>query len=215
VPGLFTSFNTTFQAAAANMTTQVNTLNDDPTNAAAMSALTSQLQSLLAELQTLQKPMTQLQTQLVQYQKTLQNDYNELEEAIDSLSATTGEAVETVSASVNPTFQMLGPCAAIVSVSSTTEASIEQAQHAGQSEAVPIALEQALLSAMLTQNENATTAMSDILDQWATLIDRYEAVIEDLQSAESASSAILEELDIQTAQTAWSQLDAYAQSLSS
>jgi len=214
VPGLFISFNTTFQAAAANLTTQVNLLNEDPTNASAASALSSQLQSLLTELQTLQKPMTQLQTQLVAYQKTLQNDWNELEEAIDTLSATASKTVETVSASVNVTFQMLGSCAAIVSMSSSTQASIEQAQHAGQSEAVPIALEQALLSTMINQNESATSAMSTVLDQWATLIDKYEAVIGDLESAQSASSTILAELDIDTATMAWAQLAAYAQSLS-
>jgi len=215
VPGLFISFNSTFQAAAANLTTQVNTLNTDPTNAAAMSALSSQLQTLLDELQTLQAPMTTLQTQLVDYQKTLQNDWDELEAAIDSLSASASEAVATVTASVNVTYQMLGPCAAIVSMSSTTEASIKQATDAKQSEAVPIALEQALLSTMLSQNENATTAMSTILGQWAALIDKYEAVIDDLESAQSASSSILAELDIQTAETAWAQLASYAKTLSS
>ena len=214
VPGLFISFNATFQAAAANLTAQVNTLNADPTDAAAMSALSSQLQALLAELLTLQAPMTTLQTQLVAYQKTLQNDYDEIEAAIQSLNADASEAVATVTASVNVTYQMLGPCAAIVQMTSTTQASIKQAIDATQSEAVPIALEQALLSSMLTQNENATTAMSTILGQWAALIDKYEAVIDNLEGAESASSAILAELDIQTAETSWSQLASYAQSLS-
>lgn len=214
VPGLFTSFNDTFQAAAANLTTQVDILTNDPANTAAMSALTTGLQSLLSELQTLQSPMNDLQTQLVDYQTTLQNDWNELEAAIKTLSAGASEAVATISASVNVTYQMLGPCTAIVSMSSETQSSIKQAMNAKQSEAVPIALEQALLSTMLTQNQNATTAMSTILDDWSTLILKYESLIDSLEDAESASSTILAELDIQTAQTQWAQLASYAQTLS-
>ena len=218
VPGLFISYNTTFQQNAANLEMQVETLTSDPNNAAAKSSLVSGLQTLLDQLQQLEPPMDDLQTQLTAYETTLQNDYDSIDAALTQLSNTVpgaGTVIESVSATLNVTFyssDMLSPCDAIVMLNSDVEVQLKAALNT-QPEVVPVVLARTLLSTLETQNSNATTAMSTILDEWSTLIGKYQAVITDLQNAQGAPSPILEELDIETAQVAWSQLASFAQTL--
>ena len=71
---------------------------------------------------------------------------------------------------------MLSPCVAIVMLNSDVEVQLKAALNT-QPEVVPVVLARTLLSTLETQNSNATTAMSTILDEWSTLIGKYQAVL--------------------------------------
>ncbi|GEM45666.1 HBL/NHE enterotoxin family protein [Deinococcus cellulosilyticus] len=67
------------------------------------------------------------------------------------------------------------------------------------------------IGALVTQNEAATKAISDVLNTWAVLKTKLAAVMTDLQNAEAPDlPGILMQLDIQTAQTQWTQLTDFA-----
>ncbi|HEY1017109.1 MAG TPA: HBL/NHE enterotoxin family protein [Herpetosiphonaceae bacterium] len=67
------------------------------------------------------------------------------------------------------------------------------------------------VQSLVAANEQATKAMSDVLETWQTLEDKLQSVLDDLQKAEAPNlPAIIESLDIQTAQTAWGQLSDFA-----
>ncbi|HUZ00797.1 MAG TPA: HBL/NHE enterotoxin family protein [Thermomicrobiaceae bacterium] len=70
------------------------------------------------------------------------------------------------------------------------------------------------INSLVTANEAATQALSDVLDTWQVLEQKLKAVVTDLQNAEAPNiPAIIESLDIQTAQTAWNQLVTFATSM--
>jgi len=72
------------------------------------------------------------------------------------------------------------------------------------------------MNLMVTANEAATQALSSILDMWQTLEGKLGAVATQLQNAEAAEvPAIIESLDIQSAQTAWAQLTAFCTAMQS
>lgn len=67
------------------------------------------------------------------------------------------------------------------------------------------------INSLVQANEAATQALSDVLDTWAVLEEKLKAVVDDLQKAEAPNiPAIIESLDIQTAQKAWDQLVQFA-----
>ncbi|HVB63346.1 MAG TPA: HBL/NHE enterotoxin family protein [Nitrolancea sp.] len=67
------------------------------------------------------------------------------------------------------------------------------------------------INALVTANEAATQALSDVLDTWSVLEKKLQSVVTDLQNAEAADvPAIIEALDLQAAQLAWSQLVSFA-----
>lgn len=63
---------------------------------------------------------------------------------------------------------------------------------------------------LVSQNEAAQTAMSEVLTMWETLEGKLQSVIDDLNRAEADTVAIIQALDIQAAQTAWAQLTDFA-----
>lgn len=67
------------------------------------------------------------------------------------------------------------------------------------------------IQSLVTQNEAATKAVSNVLDTWAVLETKLQSVLDDLQKAEASHvPAIIEKLDLQTARKAWDQLVAFA-----
>lgn len=67
------------------------------------------------------------------------------------------------------------------------------------------------INSLVTANEAATQALSDVLNTWSVLEKKLQSVVSDLQNAEASDvPAIIEALDIQAAQLAWSQLVTFA-----
>lgn len=67
------------------------------------------------------------------------------------------------------------------------------------------------VTSLVTANEAATKALSDVQNMVAVLLKKLQSVLADLQQAAAPDvPAILEGLDIQTAQLAWTQLVAFA-----
>ena len=65
-----------------------------------------------------------------------------------------------------------------------------------------------------SDNEVATKSLSDVLAQWQLLQDLLQGVVGDLNKADNAGVLpILQELDIQSAQNVWTQLEQYAMRL--
>lgn len=68
------------------------------------------------------------------------------------------------------------------------------------------------IQTLVTHNEAAIKAVSNVLDTWAVLETKLQSVLDDLRKAEASNvSAIIEKLDLQTARKAWDQLVAFAQ----
>lgn len=69
----------------------------------------------------------------------------------------------------------------------------------------------ASIQGLVSANETASTAISSVLDTWSVLEVKLKSVIDDLAKAEAPDvPAIIETLDLQAAQTAWSQLSDFA-----
>ena len=67
------------------------------------------------------------------------------------------------------------------------------------------------IQGLVAANETASTAISSVLDTWSVLEVKLKSVIDDLAKAEAPDvPAIIETLDLQAAQTAWSQLSDFA-----
>ncbi|MDK2596903.1 HBL/NHE enterotoxin family protein [Pseudoalteromonas obscura] len=63
-------------------------------------------------------------------------------------------------------------------------------------------------------NESAQTALSQILDMYETLSQKMTAVISDLEQAQADEvGGILQKLDVESAQTAWGQLEQFAEAV--
>lgn len=66
------------------------------------------------------------------------------------------------------------------------------------------------LSALVTQSQLAMQSVQVILDTWATLSGKLQAVITDLNDSEQNIGNILSLVDLNTAQTQWNQLETFA-----
>jgi Bacillus haemolytic enterotoxin (HBL) len=70
------------------------------------------------------------------------------------------------------------------------------------------------LGALITANEAATQALSSIMNMWSVLSGKLASTITDIQNASTAQvGSILQELDLQAAQTAWTQLTQFCTSM--
>ncbi len=66
------------------------------------------------------------------------------------------------------------------------------------------------LSALVTQSALAMQSVQVILDTWATLQGKLQAVVVDLSNSELAIGNIMSLVDLNTAQTQWGQLETFA-----
>jgi hypothetical protein len=66
------------------------------------------------------------------------------------------------------------------------------------------------LSALVTQSALAMQSVQVILDTWATLQGKLQAVVVDLSNSELAIGDIMSLVDLNTAQTQWGQLETFA-----
>ncbi|MEO6393430.1 MAG: hypothetical protein ABIP75_16395 [Pyrinomonadaceae bacterium] len=64
---------------------------------------------------------------------------------------------------------------------------------------------------MLQNNQTAQTVMSNALAAWKTVEVKYTSLLNDLKASDRSSKALIELLDIKTAEIAWNQLVAYCQ----
>src|SRR5262249_54612713 len=138
---------------------------------------------------------------------------------LDQLANTTpagGTVVRSLSATLSVNFldcQQLSPCLAVVQVTSDVQVQLTTAMNVAP-QIVPVALMRALLERLLDTNENATTAMSRILDTWSVLAAKQAAFLDDLHRAEGRRlGGILQQLDVQQAGRAWNQLAAFARTM--
>lgn len=67
---------------------------------------------------------------------------------------------------------------------------------------------------LLAESKDAQSAMASLLDAWAVLVAKLQSVVTDVTDAEAADlPALIATLDLQTAQTAWTQLTAFCQGM--
>jgi hypothetical protein len=66
------------------------------------------------------------------------------------------------------------------------------------------------LSSLVTQSQTAMQSVQTILDTWATLQGKLQAVITDLDDSEKAIGDIMSLVDLNTATDQWNQLEAFA-----
>ncbi len=66
------------------------------------------------------------------------------------------------------------------------------------------------LGNLVTESQSAMASVQAILDTWATLSAKVQAVVTDLDDAEQAIGNIMSLVDLETAKTQWAQLETFA-----
>jgi hypothetical protein len=216
VPNQFVSFNSTFTTAANRLTSDCQALESNPNDTSARADLLAQLQDLLNQLQQIGQQATTLNKQLVAFQNTVQNDHTLIANGLTTLAAEVPHGstiIQSVQADLGVNFfssQQLSPCIAIVQINEEVSLKVTETA-ASAPEVIPFVLAQSLLTSLQTNNEHATSALSNILETWQSLSSKYQSVITDITNAESSQiGSIVQQLDIQAAATAWQQLAQFA-----
>lgn len=107
---------------------------------------------------------------------------------------------------------VLGPCIAIVEVN--TDISVKVQGSGADPSIITLLFATAILKNQTTNLTPAELAVQTMLDNWATLKVKNEAVIDDLENAKDDEyRRILIKVDLQTAQEQWLQLSGFAQKL--
>jgi hypothetical protein len=219
VPGDIVAFNSTFKAGAASLTEDSQALLSDPDNQKARADLIAQLQNLLNELQQNGLQVTNLAGQLVIFENTVQNDHTLIDSGLQQLAQAVPHGstiIDSVQTNLGVSFfssQQLSPCIAIIEIDSEVSLKVTETA-ASAPEVIPFVLAQSLLTSLKTNNEQATAALSAILNTWQSLTARYQAVITDITQAESSElGGIVQQLEIQTTIAAWNQLAQFASQL--
>jgi Bacillus haemolytic enterotoxin (HBL) len=219
VPSQVVNFNAPFQSAISTIESAISALQQNPNNSGAKQQLTSTLTSLTSQVGSIGTAITSTQTQLTAYEQTLQSDSASIQTALNTVAQTTtnGQAdIQSVQGTLSTTFftsDFTSPCFVIVEVDFSISEQLSQILSSNPP-VVPLVMTQTLLQNLVQSNASSTTAMSAMLDAWATLVTKYQAVAGDLQNASSqAAGSTLQLLAIQTAANDWSQLVDYAQQL--
>jgi len=216
VPGQFVSFNSTFAAAADQLSNDSQTLLNNPNDTNARSDLLARLQELLRQLQQIGQQVTNLQTKLIAFENTAQNDHTLIANSLTKLAEDVPHGstiIQSVQAALGINFfssQQLSPCIAIIEIDAQVSLQVTETA-ASAPEVIPFVLAQSLLTSLEANNEHATAALSNILNTWQSLSTKYESVITDITNAESSQlGGIVQQLDIQAAAAAWQQLAQFA-----
>lgn len=175
---------------------------------------------LLTGLGTEQSTLAGLNQQLVALMDDLQGDHTNLvaaEATITSEITTGGELIQSLTADLGNDFldtQVSGPCDVVsVQIKESIQLTIKQ-QAGSYTELLPYVIARAVLQKLAGDSESATQALSAVMTSWQLLQDIMQDVIHDLQKATGAQVLpLLKQLDIQTAQAAWAQLEQFASQL--
>lgn len=178
------------------------------------------LGGLLTGLGTQQTTLGGLNTQLVALMDDLQGDHTNLvtdEATITSEITTCGELIQSLTADLGNDFldtQVSGPCDVVsVQIKESIQLTIKQ-QAGSYTELLPYVIARAVLQKLSGDSESATQALSAVMTSWQLLQDMMQDVIRDLQKATGDQVLpLLKQLDIQTAQAAWAQLEEFARQL--
>lgn len=216
VPNQFVTFNSTFTTAANRLTSDCQALENNPNDASARADLLAQLQNLLSQLQQIGQQTSDLQTQLVAFENITQNDHTLIANGLATLASDIPHGstiIQSVQADLGVNFfssQQLSPCIAIIQIDEQVSLKVTETA-ASAPVVIPFVLAQSLLTSLQTNNEHATAALSNILDTWQSLSNKYQSVITDVTNADSSQiGSIVQQLDIQAAATAWQQLAQFA-----
>lgn len=216
VPNQFVTFNSTFTTTANRLTSDCQALENNPNDASARADLLAQLQNLLSQLQQIGQQTSDLQTQLVAFENITQNDHTLIANGLATLASDIPHGstiIQSVQADLGVNFfssQQLSPCIAIIQIDEQVSLKVTETA-ASAPVVIPFVLAQSLLTSLQTNNEHATAALSNILDTWQSLSNKYQSVITDVTNADSSQiGSIVQQLDIQAAATAWQQLAQFA-----
>lgn len=218
-PNLVIGFAPVFLQSLSALQADVSALELDASDSRAKADLVTGLGRLLDTLKSLNDQAAAMTPRLQAYSRTIQNDHTSVLGALNTLAhslaggATIVQQLNGVLATSFYQTQQLSPCIAILSL--TESITLQLTQIGGNAPSlVPMAMCQALLNGLSLANEKASTSLSAILDSWAVLTLKYQAVIDSLKAAtEQDLPALLISLDLDVAAKAWEQLNDFAHSL--
>ncbi|HEY1017110.1 MAG TPA: hypothetical protein VGE07_30630 [Herpetosiphonaceae bacterium] len=220
IPDAFIRFSATFGDSAAAMDAAGRRLAANPGDQAARQQLTGELSGLQAALGDLGGPLDDLKSRLAAYDGVLQGDYAALGAALAQFArgiAGGDQIVQSVQASLGLDYlnsTVLGPCIAIVELRSEIAVSVNQAA-GNQPGVIGLVLGQSVAGALQQNNAAATSALSNVLETWQSLIGKYQAVSQQLaQASQGELGGIIQSLEIDAAAAAWRQLAQFAASIS-
>lgn len=182
----------------------------------------SSVDSLLVDLSTRfgsqADTVASLQTDLKTYSAQIKTDQDKLSSDLGAVSQrfTSGHTwIQELTEAIGDSFldsQVLGPCIAIVNIKMDITLKV------GGVEADPtlitLIFAKAILENQIGNSQTSQQAVQDILDVWATLKVKADAVASDLKDAkDSEYTNVLSQIDLETARTQWQQLSDFATEL--
>jgi len=222
VPQAIIDYNTTFQDQTdqlLNVMTEIQ-MGGGTATPSQQQQSTQLLNGLLSGLGTQETSLGGVNTQLVSLMDDLQNDHTNLVNSAATITSeitTGGELIQSLQADLGNDFldtQVAGPCSVVmVQIKESINLTIKQ-QAGSYTELLPYVIARAVLEKLTGDSETATQALSTVLTSWQLLQDMLQDVIHDVQKATGDQVLpLLKQLDIQTAQAAWAQLEEFASQL--
>ena len=221
VPQGFIDYNAVFQPVANELINLITTIELSGQSATSdqhqqASAL---LQRLLSHLERQATTMSTLHGSLVQLMDNVQDDHTVMVEAGVTVAREVpggGIISKQIQADLGNDFldtTFESPCLVSISIKSSIDITIQQTA-GSHPELLPYVIAMQVLQKAQGDNEVATSALSDVLNQWQFLQDLLQDVVTDLdKAADPDVLPILQKLDVQIAQGIWTQLQAFAEQL--
>jgi hypothetical protein len=221
IPQSIVDFNSTFSNDCQILLITLQAINNEPQSyptAAQRNTVASNMADILSNIKHQQAVVAAAQKAVLDYATELNNDQNTLAADLNTVASkfTSGQAsVSQMQATIGESFldsSTLGPCNVIVNIDMNI--SFKVASLNLDETIITTVYAQAILQNQIGNTQAAQRAVQTIVDAWSILVQKYTAVISDLNdAADDEYAAMLAQLDLQTAQQQWQQLSDFAQTL--
>jgi hypothetical protein len=218
LPQAIVNYSSEFQRGSARILNTLEAIGSGTPTSAQKSAIEDALTQLLGAAQKQAGQAASVTSDLTAYVTRLVQDVNALGNAIGTLEAKLADGnqyVQQVKQAIGESFidveSQLSPCEVIVTINVDIQVSVDTT--GAPQPAIAVVIAQALVAAVDDNVKNAMEPLQIVLDSWGTLQSKIAAVIADLKSVQDGYVSFLQQFDLESAQTQWSQLSGYAAGL--
>jgi hypothetical protein len=177
--------------------------------------------ALLTQLKSEVSTMSDLHGQTVELMDKIQQDYNNLAAAANTIATEIpngGSTSQTIQAQLGDDFldtAMQGTCSVNLSIKESIDVQIKSTAQSCP-EILPYVIALKVLQKAQTENGVATKALSNVLTSWQLMQDLVQDTINDLEKADDSQVLpILQQAEVQAASQVWTQLKQFAETLAS
>ncbi|HQU84540.1 MAG TPA: HBL/NHE enterotoxin family protein [Pyrinomonadaceae bacterium] len=220
IPQSVVDFNDSFQSISS----QILSVQQDIENAGGMPTdeqkqnVDTFFGNLVSKLSDQEKSVTAVQTEIKNYYANVESDQDKIGSNLGTVSARFSDSqtwIQQLTTIISENFldtNILGPCQTIVEVNFDISLKISGVN--ADPTIITLILAKAVLQNQFSNQSVSEQAIQSILDTWTTFLQKVQAVIADLQDAQTDEYlTVLSQCDLQTAQTQWQQLSDFAATL--